>query len=222
MLKKLNFLVVLLGISGAIAQKIEIGGGLGALNYKGDIAPNFHPTFARPGGNLFFRYNISRSVSAKVNLMGGSIFADDKEVNNPFNQARGRSFRTSIFEGGANLEYNFLNFRNAPKTKNWTPYVFGGISYFSFRPKETATASFKTSGLALPFGIGLKMQWKGPWGYGIEFGTRKTFTDYLDNWGENSTTPGVRLQQQDHTKKDMFYYTSFNITYTFYKVVCPR
>lgn len=35
--------------------------------------------------------------------MGGSIFADDKEVNNPFNQARGRSFRTSIFEGGVNL-----------------------------------------------------------------------------------------------------------------------
>ncbi|MFN8357149.1 MAG: DUF6089 family protein [Spirosomataceae bacterium] len=223
MFKKIIVLVgATLLVAETYAQKIEVGGGVGMLHYKGDISPNFHPSFLRPGGNAFFRYNVSRAVSLKANFMYGQIFADDKQVNDPFNNARGMSFHTSIFEAGANLEYNFLNFKNSPKAKNWTPYVFGGVSFINFDPKEPRTASFGNNSMALPFGIGLKMQWKGPWSWAFEFGTRKTFTDYLDNWGDNSVTPGVQLKQQDQTKKDMYYYTSINIYYTFYKIVCPR
>ncbi|MCY7352146.1 MAG: hypothetical protein LH606_16025, partial [Cytophagaceae bacterium] len=53
------------------AQKLELGGGLGGLLYKGDIAPALHPGFARPGGHLFFRYNKSQAVSIRASVMAG-------------------------------------------------------------------------------------------------------------------------------------------------------
>lgn len=206
-----------------LAQKIEVGLGLGAMHYKGDISPSFHPTFARPGGNVFFRYNLSRAVSLKANALYGGIYADDAKVNNPFNQARGRSFSTRIAEAGAQIEYNFLSYKfNVRRRHNWSPYVFGGMAYSSFNPSGAPTASYKRTGVVLPFGIGMKVQFKQHWNWGIEFGTRRTFTDYLDNWGEGSSIPNQKLQQADPTNKDMYYFTTFSISYMFFKVVCPE
>ena len=61
----------------------------------------------------------------------------------------------------------------------------------------------------------------GPWDLNVEFGTRKTFTDYLDNLGgENPALP--RNVQNDYSRGDMYYYTSLGITYKFIRVICPK
>lgn len=39
--------------SQSFAQKIEIGVGVGGVNYKGDLAPNFQPLNVRPAGEVF-------------------------------------------------------------------------------------------------------------------------------------------------------------------------
>jgi len=205
-----------------MAQKVELGGGLGVLHYKGDISPAFHPAFARPGGSLFFRYNASQAVSLRVQGMLGQIGADDKLVNNPFNQARGRAFRTRITELSTDIEYNFLNYKheNLKKAGNWTPYVFGGVALFGFRPNVYESAPYRKNGLALPFGAGIKWQLRSPWSLGLEFGMRKTFTDYLDNLGPGSD-PDNPKAQGDNTHKDFYYYTSVSLSYTFYRIWCP-
>ena len=59
------FLCISLSIS-ALSQKIEIGGGLGAMNYKGDISPDFHPSFAQLGGHLLFRYNLKKDITFRL------------------------------------------------------------------------------------------------------------------------------------------------------------
>jgi Domain of unknown function (DUF6089) len=204
------------------AQKLEVGAGLGILHYKGDLSPNFHPAFARPGINAFFRYNLSRAVSFKAQGLYGSVYADETKVNDPFNQARGLNFSSSILEAGIQAEYNFLTFKHLPRKKNFSPYVFGGISFMHFNPKEAPTASYKKNTIVLPFGVALKGQIKKGWGWGVEFGARKTFTDYIDNWGEGSINGSFQKQKQaDYAHDDMYYFTNVSISYTFYKIVCP-
>lgn len=221
-LSKKFFLVVFsLTSLNTFAQKIEIGGGLGAMNYKGDISPNFYPAFARLGGNLLFRYNPNKIVSFRTNLVLGSIYGDDSKVDDSFNQLRGKTFKTSINELNVVTEYNFFDYKYNRYHKDWTPYVFGGLGLMSFSPRDEKTSDYKTLQVVVPFGIGIKYNVTGPWDINVEFGARKTFTDYLDNLGgDNPSLP--KNQQNDYSRGDMYYYTSLSLTYKFIKVYCPK
>lgn len=203
----------------ASAQKIELGAGLGAFNYRGDIAPAFKFRFFKPAGSLFFRYNPNQALSLRAEIAGGLIGAKDSESKDPFQQARNMSFRTRITEGSAVAEYNFLNYQEKRFAVNWTPYVFGGIGYSLFKP-NVQTGDYKTSSFVLPYGVGIKYQIKRPWSVGLEYGTRKTFTDYLDNLGGEPTT-NVKLEQGDPSNKDTYFYVRLSVSYTFYKIFCP-
>ncbi|MBB5282438.1 hypothetical protein HNQ92_000559 [Rhabdobacter roseus] len=209
-----------LGNAGCVyAQQIELGASVGAFNYKGDISPAFNPRFFRPGGSLFFRYNVSRSVSFRAEGLLGSITADDQYAKEAFQQARNLSFRTRISEVALLTEYNFLNYEDRRFAFNWTPYVFGGVGYMGFKPSPK-TEGYPTRGLVIPFGVGVKYQIHRPWSVGLEFGTRKTFTDNLDNLGERLSTN--RLEQGNPALKDMYYYLGLSLTYTFYRITCPE
>jgi len=200
------------------AQKIEVGAGLGGLNYKGDISPSVRARFFKPGGSVFFRYNPSQALSLRAELMGGIIGAADKHSDDPFQQARNMSFTTRLFEGSAVAEYNFLNFQERRFAVNWSPYVFGGIGYTAFNPSPK-TAAYKTGTFVLPYGVGIKYQVSRPWNLGIEYGARKTYSDYMDNLGGVVGTD--KLQQGDPSLKDNYYYLRLSVTYTFYKIFCP-
>jgi opacity protein-like surface antigen len=201
------------------AQKIEIGAGLGGFNYKGDISPSVRARFFKPAGSLFFRYNPSQALSLRAEFAGGIIGAADKNSKDPFQQTRNLSFTTRIIEGSAVAEYNFLNFQERRFAVNWSPYVFGGIGYSKFNP-NVQTSAYKTSSFTLPYGVGIKYQIRRPWNIGIEYGARKTFTDYLDNLGGEPTSTD-KLQQGDPSLKDNYYYLRLSVSYTFYKIVCP-
>lgn len=201
------------------AQKIEVGGGLGAFNYKGDISPSFKFRFFKPGGSLFFRYNPSQALSLRAELALGLIGADDKYSKDPFQQARNLSFRSRITEASAVAEYNFLDYQERRFAINWTPYVFGGMGISKFKP-DVVTDNYKTSSFVIPYGVGIKYQIRRPWNIGLEYGTRKTFSDYYDNLGGDPRTT-VKLEQGDPSKKDTYYYVRLSISYTFYRIVCP-
>jgi hypothetical protein len=203
----------------AAAQRIEIGASVGAMNYKGDLAPNFDYRFFRPGGGLFFRYNLSPSITFRASGLMGVITADDQLANEAFRQARNLNFQTRITEGSLVTEYNFLNYQNRRNAVNWTPYVFGGLGYMSFDP-QVQSSNYSTTGWVLPFGVGVKYQIRRPWNVGLEFGTRKTFSDFLDDLGNNVTSTN-KLNQGDPSLKDMYYYLGFSVSYTFYNIFCP-
>lgn len=200
------------------AQKIELGAGIGGFNYKGDISPATRLRFFKPGGSLFFRYNPNQALSLRAEVAGGLIGAEDKYSKDPFQQARNLSFRASIFEASAVTEYNFLNFLERRFAINWTPYVFGGIGLAKFNP-EIQTSAYKTSTMVLPYGVGVKYQIRRPWNIGLEYGARKTFTDYLDNLGGDALI--TDKMQGDPSLKDNYFYLRLSVSYTFYKIVCP-
>lgn len=210
---------IIFTLSSASAQKVELGLGLGGFNYRGDIAPQLKLRFFKPGGSLFFRYNPNSALSLRAEIAGGIIGADDAKSNDPFQQARNMSFRTRVIEGSAVAEYNFLDYKDRRFAVNWTPYVFGGIGMNSFKP-TVVTSNYKTSGIVLPYGVGIKYQFKRPWNLGVEYGARKTFTDYLDNLGGDPVSTD-KLVQGDPSTKDSYYFLRFSVTYTFYRIFCP-
>lgn len=201
------------------AQKLEFGLGLGGYNYVGDISPNFQIKNTKPAGSLFFRYNFNSAFTMRAEIGGGIIGAGDNTSKDPWQQQRNYSFKTRILEGSVAAEYNFLDFVERRYVINWTPYVFGGIGFNSFKP-NIVTANFKANALVLPYGIGVKYQIKRPWNIGLEYGTRKTFTDYLDNLGGDPVS-NDKIQQGDPSTKDKYHYFRLSITYTLYKIVCP-
>ncbi len=205
--------------SSAFAQKVEFGAGIGAFNYKGDIAPDLNLRFMKPAGSLFFRYNPNSALSLRAELAGGIIGAKDAVSKDPFQQARNMSFKTTIFEGSVAAEYNFLDYKDRRFAVNWTPYVFGGIGYNAFKP-NIQTGDYKTSGVILPYGVGIKYQIRRPWNIGIEYGARKTFTDYLDNLGGDPSTVN-KLDQGNPSTKDSYHYLRLSVTYTIYRIFCP-
>lgn len=201
------------------AQKLETGIAVGALNYKGDISPAFNVRFFRPAGSLFVRYNVGKAMSVRAELMGGMLTAHDKFSKDPFQKERNASFKSLVVEGDLIAEYNFFNYQPSRHAVNWTPYVFGGFGYMAFNP-STKTGAYRTSGLVIPFGVGAKYEFMRPWSVGVEIGARKTFTDYLDDLGDN--VPPVQLSQGDPALKDMYAFLRFSISYTFYRIVCPK
>ncbi|TAE97008.1 MAG: hypothetical protein EAZ70_07265 [Runella slithyformis] len=211
--------VIVLSCTAAFGQRINIGGGLGGFNYKGDIAPQLQLRNYRPGGHALFRYNVSPAVSFRTGLALGSTTASDKNSSNPFQQERNLSFKTNVTEFNLLAEYNFLNYLNKPRAINWTPYLFAGGAVYHFQPK-VKTGAYNLNQIAIPFGAGLKWEFKRPWSIEFEFGTRKLFTDNFDDLGDD-TSLRQKFQLGDPTTKDMYYYTSFTLSYTFYKIICP-
>lgn len=208
-MKKHLLLFFLVGICGipitTKAQKLEIGGSVGLVQYKGDLQPSYKFYSGNPGGGLFVRYNAFPAISVKASGMAGWISGKDTRVKAPLHRYREYEFNSFIYEYGGQLEFNFLDFRStrALRKSEGTPYLFVGYNLFSLpqikyrfltssNPKSYAEqVSQPVSANSLPFGVGFKKVWKSSWNLGFEFGARKLFTDELDKFGYRTNNDGV-------------------------------
>ncbi len=203
----------------SFAQKIEFGAGIGGFNYQGDLSPNFQFRNTKPAGSFLFRYNFNSAFSLRAEFGGGIIGAKDNTSKDPWQQQRNLTFQSRVIEGSLAGEYNFLDFVDRRFAVNWTPYVFGGIGFANFKP-SVVTDNYKKSTMIMPYGVGVKYQIKRPWSIGLEYGTRKTFTDYLDNLGGDPKS-NDKIQQGNPSTKDKYHYIRLSVTYTLYTIVCP-
>jgi opacity protein-like surface antigen len=212
-----------LACSTTLAQATwEVGGGLGGMIYKGDLAPALIPGNVRPAGNLLVRYNISQPFTVRLNAGLGQIAGKDSRFNDPFQQARNLSFKTRIQELNVLMEYNFRNFSSLRKVKNWTPYVFGGLGLFTFKTNPSNPGYQRKSLFNFPLGVGIKYEFKRPWSIGMEFGTRFSGTDYLDNFGPNTFGGTNKLLNGNPDSKDSYSYVGIILTHRFYRIICPE
>ncbi|WP_255076871.1 DUF6089 family protein [Lacihabitans sp. CCS-44] len=233
----------------SLAQKLEIGAGLGPTYYKGDIQPTFRILNPSVATNLFVRYNVSKVISVKANAMIGFVGGNDEKSGNALNKSRGLKFTNTLWDYNGQIEYNFLNFRthNGRYEHQWTPYLFGGFGNSQFlRRKYTNGGTSNINSIiagpdpVLPFGIGYKKIINGKWNFGVEFSTRvllrKKNADFFDGFGFNNTTEepesfypsfesnakNFKLFQSPNTlQKDKYFHLTFSVSYLFYKVHCP-
>jgi len=219
--------------STAWSQKHEAGLSLGMMNYRGEISVGIlNITSPSYGVSAFYRFNLPyKPWSFRANFVFGEIKDSDAGASSSFARQRNHSFATTMIELSAVAEYNFLDMgRDIKAEYRWTPYIFGGIGYLKFAPKQNIQPNYSTDQVVIPFGVGAKFAINKTLNLGAEFGARLTFTDLLDDVGVNVFGPTVRAGGRDPrfftgnpNDFDMYFYTGFKISYVFPApyIACP-
>tara|TARA_B110000902_G_scaffold258779_1_gene329073 strand:- start:579 stop:1172 length:594 start_codon:yes stop_codon:yes gene_type:complete len=143
-----------------------------------------------------------------------NIKSDERNSEDTIAKNRGLHFKSPIYELSGQVEFNFLPFQPENPLYTWTPYVYTGISIFHFNPKaenkngewvdlqELGTEGQGTTlfpdrkkyslvQYAIAMGGGVKIAVNPSFNIVLEYGIRKTFTDYLDD--VSTTYPGDLL-----------------------------
>lgn len=207
------------------AQKSEVGFGIGTLNYTGDLVRSYNFRFSQPAGTVFYRSNISSVVSFRGGFTAGILSASEKPID-PFAAARNSSFRIFLFEASTIMEYHFLNWRDTKKFVRFTPYAFAGLALYGMAGNENKTAEYSNVQASVPFGAGIKYVYNPKWYLSLEFGIRKTFTDYLDNVSGGDqrfkyNNNGTLTTYGNPNDNDSYYFLGITLTRTFYNIPCP-
>lgn len=223
MLKKLLIGAAFFSIATTVvAQRSELGFGIGTFNYSGDLVRNYNFKYSQPAATVLYRSNINRIVSFRAALTGGKLSASEKPID-AFAAERDASFDIFLLEGSMGIEYHFLNWRDGKYPMRFTPYLFGGLALFGISGMDTKPAEYSNVQLSIPFGGGFKYIINPRWYVAIEFGVRKTFFDYLDNvsdFKDQTATPRV-YDFGNPNDYDNYYFLGITLTRTFYDIPCP-
>jgi hypothetical protein len=194
----------------AYSQKLanELGGWIGPSYYIGDLNPYKHYHQSHLAGGLLYRKNINKRIALRLGISYGKITGADSLSKIEANVNRNLSFRSRIIEIGPIVEINFFDYEAGRKNgrhyyKNFiSPYLFIGLTYFKMNPQAVFTDDFidlqalGTEGqgsalsdrkkyslnqISIPLGFGCKVSVTSRLNISLEYGIRKTFTDYLDD-----------------------------------------
>lgn len=168
-------------------------------------------SMTRPLFNLGVRYRITETVATKGMLSYGWLRGNDALTKETFRNYRNLAFRSPLVEFSNQFEYSIIrekqghryNLRRVRGLKGFktNTYFFVGFGLIYFNPKNKyngkwyALQPLGTEGqglvptrkkysrisLCIPYGIGFKYGLNRRSNIGLEFGARKTFSDYLDD-----------------------------------------
>ena len=181
----------------------EIGILLGTSYYLGDLNTT-HFNQPLPAVGLIIRKNIDKRFVYKAEVMYLNIQSDERSSEDTIAKNRGLHFKSPIYELSGQVEFNFLPYQPGNPLYNWTPYVYSGISIFHFNPQaenkngewvnlqELGTEGQGTTlfpekekysliQYSIAMGGGFKIAVNPSFNIILEYGARKTFTDYLDD-----------------------------------------
>lgn len=197
-MKKIIFIGSLLFVCITVrAQKGEVGIWGGGAYYIGDINPQKHLFFSKPAFGALYRYNFTTRIAVRAGLTYGKLIADDASAG--WNPERELKFESHLIDASGLFEFNFLDFFVGSKRNRFTTFLFAGFSAFYFNPKADGVAlrplgtegqnypevsgrePYSNISFAFPFGLGAKYSIAPKLGIAVEWGLRKTFTDYLDD-----------------------------------------
>lgn len=219
-----GFLVVLLAvlflqIGDVQAQRDEFGIGLGGMNYAGDLARGYNVLNVRPGGQIYYKYNLSNIIGFRFGITGGMLSGTDQYPIDAFAEERNGSFKTGIIELSAIFEYNFLNIRDEKSNIKWTPYIFFGVGGFAILG-NVDTKGRSLAQPVIPFGLGAKHTISKRLTLNFEIGIRKMFFDYLDGYSDGDIT-NKNYQYGNKYDDDWYNYIGISVSYLLYEIPCP-
>ncbi|MEB2340373.1 MAG: DUF6089 family protein [Flavobacteriia bacterium] len=189
------------GISSAQISELGITGG--TTFYIGDINPTtYYPEHTHFGGGLFYRYNFNDRYAFRLQGLYGKLEAWDLDSDDPVQQLRNLGFRSTLFEASALLEINFFKYRALKDGRKWSPFVFAGLCYFRANPQNLLDDTwydlqplgtegqtigggegYNINQIGIPFGAGIKVALGTRIDVQLEWGLRRTYTDYIDDVG---------------------------------------
>lgn len=202
------------------AQFIEYGGGIGGMNYAGDLSHGYKIAKQSPAIHGLYRLNLSEILSIKFGLAYGKITGDDTDPIDPFAANRDASFSRTLIEGSVSFEYHFLDYKSKKSLVKWSPYFFAGMGFFKVFNLDSDLDDFASIQPVMPFGIGFKHLIGKQFSVGIEIGARKTFFDKLDRVSEGDLFI-KDYQYGNPNDNDWYHFTAISLTYILYKIPCP-
>lgn len=196
------------------AQRLELGLFLGLSNYQGDLQPNpFGGAENHIAYGLFGRYQIMDYLAVRANVYRGGLSGNDNlQSEESGRRQRNLSFRSDIMELGIMAEFNPIPLLSEEPSL-FAPFIFTGITGFHFKPYayfegkwyelqplgtegQSESERYNLFQIAIPMGVGTKIRVSDYSSIGVEFGLRKTFSDYLDDVSGNY--PDIfELQERD-------------------------
>ena len=219
-IKKPLFLVFFsLIVSSSLAQRSEVGFGLGTFNYTGDLVRTYNFKYSKPAATVFYRSNLSKVVSFRAGITAGKIGASEEPID-AFAAQRNASFNLFLLEASTVMEYHFLNWRETKRFVRFTPYLFAGLGLFGISGDVQKNEEYSNVQAAIPFGAGVKYIYNPKWYISLEFGIRKTFFDYLDNISAGDPRD-KNYQYGNPNDNDNYYFLGITLTRTFYNIPCP-
>ena len=219
-MRNIILLLFLLTSTLSFAQFSEIGVGLGGFNYAGDLMRGYEIQNVKPGILGYYKMNFDNIFSVRASLTGGFISGSDDKPMDSFAANRKGSFNSTIIEAAGLIEYNFLDFKADKKHIRWSPYMFTGLSAFTFFGGDQDLNGTSNVQLALPFGGGFKYAVNPNITLNLEIGIRKLFTDRLDGYSEGDIT-NKNYQYGNKYDKDWYNFVGFSVSYIIWDIPCP-
>jgi hypothetical protein len=213
-------LLILLCSLRAIGQRAEVGFGIGTWNYTGDLSRNYNILNVKPAGTVFYRSNLGRAISFRTSITAGKIAASDARPIDAFASNRAASFNLFLYELALATEYHFLDWRSEKRPLRFTPYVVTGLGLFGMAGQTQKSAEYSSIQPSVQLGIGFKYVLNPLWYLSLEFSTRKTFFDYLDNVSEGNTA-NKNYRYGNPNDNDNYHFLGITLTRTFYTIPCP-
>lgn len=189
-----------------LLARSEVGLTGGGMNYLGDLNDQSMFGTVNLAGGLTARINLDTRWAVAFGGVYGHIEGGNPDVV----WRRNLSFKSQIAEGFARVEFNFFPYGLHHGTqKRATPYIFCGVGFFKFNPQAQYVDSLSGMGtwydlqplgtegqgtraypdrtkyqlfeVCMPFGIGYRWRISPSVHLTVEYGWRKTWTDYLDD-----------------------------------------
>ncbi len=193
------------------SQNLHVSGRFGFSNYQGDLQQQrLSIPQAKLAGSLGVRYDLSEHLTARSFLSLTTLTATDSRNKNTALQQRNLGFDTRLFEWELGAQYHLFSLND----RWWTPYVFAGVGLFHIKPATLddngnrvflqplstegqgfteGRKPYKSWQFAIPFGIGAEYALNEDMRVGLEFGYRKTMTDYIDDVSTTYADPAALL-----------------------------
>ncbi|WP_067145030.1 type IX secretion system protein PorG [Pseudotamlana agarivorans] len=224
-MRHLTLLIIsILSIHFCEAQIHEIGGFAGGSNLIGDVGSTEYIAPNAPALGLLYRWNRSTRHSWRASIIYSDLKAYDSKSEDPRRIQRDYDFDSNLLEISAGMEFTFLDFDLHSGKKEFTPYLYSGIStvrygnYYFINGSQTSENKSSWD-FAIPMAIGVKAKIVGNFVVGIEVGARYTFTDEIDG----SMPSSDNLQQYQFgniNNNDWYMFSGLTLTYTFGQNPC--
>ncbi|MFW0717174.1 DUF6089 family protein [Pedobacter sp. N23S346] len=242
----------------------ELGLMAGGAGYMGDLNQNNPLKISGLSAGIFGKKNFNQYLGVRLNYTYGRIEAKDAESSNAQFRDRNLRFKTSLSELSAIVDFNLFNFKLGGGTRQFSPYIFAGVGGVFFKPTikydgekyrldrmatEGQENAYNNAVLTIPYGVGLRYNYKDTWSIFSEIGYRTPMTDYIDdvsgrypldpnkqvyvgNPPLNLTNPAdpanpnylnigtPGTQRGDFRKRDTYLFVSVGISFTFVSSKC--
>lgn len=159
--------------------KMEIGAGVGLINYLGDFNGNLTKDM-QPAFSAVAKYRFNPRMAVSLNVTTGKLKGSSKDVNTYYPELNDTTidFSTTVVDAGLRFEYNFWPFgtgREYRGAKVVTPYIVGGIGMTFAKPQSGNVFTMN-----FPLGIGVKYKLAQRVNLALEWMMHFSMSDKLD------------------------------------------